>query len=198
MVWNILWHQSLWCYSAGLGVGAIWCVCVGGVLSELCVGLLLASHAYKWQQVPFYEASVLTKNHYHSDSMGFLSWGSSRICFKELSSWQPEEMGGLCFPILSWKIRTSGNLGRPSHKGSNCWEMNHCCKQGALQPCGSPWFHPAEYCPCPLGRAAGDVGLGDASSFRSYQPRRGATISRRSPPTRVPCLPFSKQSILSR
>lgn len=158
----------------------------GRVPNELCVGLLLAS---QWQQ-----ASVLTKNHYHSDSMGCLSWVSNRICFKELSSWQPEEMGGLCFPILSWKIRTSGNLGQPSHKGSNCWEMNRCWRQA----CGSPWFHPAEYCPCPLGRAARDAGLGDVSSFGSYQPRRGAAISWKSPPTRVPCLPSSKQSVLSR
>lgn len=74
---------------------------VGWVPSELCVGLLLANHDNRLQQVPFSQTAALTKNHYHSDSIGYPSWVPHRICFKELSRWQPGEMGGPCFPIHS-------------------------------------------------------------------------------------------------
>lgn len=113
--WNTkIWLQAAWCKSELIALWvtrngsesspctrAFWCysVGVGWVPSELSVGLLLANHDYKLQQVPFSEAAALTKSHYHRDSIGCPSWVPHRICFKEWSSWQPGEMGGLCFTI---------------------------------------------------------------------------------------------------
>lgn len=137
----------------------------GPVPSKRCVGLLLANCAYKLQQVPFSETAAPTKSHYHRDSIGCPSRVPHRICFKELSNWQPGEMGGLCFSIHSQE--KAEHLATLSHKDSNCWEMNLLWRQGALQPCGSLWLHCAEYCPCPLGKSARhSARLESASSFR--------------------------------
>lgn len=154
-----------------------------------CVGPFLAHHDF------FKQAAALTKSHYHSDPTGCLSWVSNRICLKELSSWQPGETGGLCFLIHSLQSGASGNLGWLSHKDSNCWEMNCCRRRGSPGALGCTAAPPSRVLPLPSrqsSQACRLASLSETTSQEEEQPLVGGAH-----PTQVPCLPSSKQSLLS-
>lgn len=120
---------AFWCYSAEAAMGACWALC----------WLLLASYDNKLQQVPSSQTAVLTKSHCHSDSIGCLSWVSNGICFKELSSWQPGEMGrALLFYPLSKQQERLATLGDSPTRAATVgrWIAAEDCPGSPVVHCG--------------------------------------------------------------